>query len=153
VRSQQPRSCSPGSVLSCQRRHGTTAVAWSDQALIGGDRRHVHLSRCGRHSTAILVWARVRTTFQVVAFLLLGLGVPIAVFGLLSLICSWLTPDQPPPSLNEGQGLADLVGRGLVTLGGVCVLLGVIIVLALRTNSAPGTTGSADWLRRHRRLW
>lgn len=95
----------------------------------------------------------MRTIFQVASFVLIGLGVPVAGFGLLMLIYSWLTPPQPPPSLNEGLGLAHFIGWGLFAMGSVSVMIGGAVVSALRANPAPGDTGNVDWRRRHRRLW
>jgi hypothetical protein len=48
----------------------------------------------------------VRTIFQVLSVLLLILGLPVIALATTALLYSWLAPDQPPPSMNEGPALA-----------------------------------------------
>ena len=67
---------------------------------------------------------------RVVAGALLLVGVGVICFGLYLIGFGLFTPTQPPPSLNEGHGLAWAIGLMLATVG----LLPFSVGLAIRSG-------------------
>ena len=95
----------------------------------------------------------MRTILHLVAVILLGLGAPVTALGLLALVYSGLAPAQPPPSLNEGPGLAGFFGLLFIASGLLSVTIGIVMLSVLRATRPPHELVSADWTRQHRRLW
>ena len=95
----------------------------------------------------------MRTLFQLLAFVLIGLGLPAAALGLFVLGWSLFAPVQPPPSLNEGPGLGRLIGSLFLGAGSLSAFIGLITVLVLRATRPSDGHGSDRWLREHKRLW
>lgn len=93
----------------------------------------------------------MRTVFHLLSFLLLGLGALTVALGLAALVFYCMTPPEPPPSLNEGLGLAGFLGWISLGAGGLAFLLGAALMSALRTTRPAHET--PEWARQHRRLW
>jgi hypothetical protein len=85
------------------------------------------------------------------------MSVVLLVFGALAvgvatiaLAYSWLAPVQPEPSMNEGPGMAGLLGWILLIPGLAAVVVGIAMHLGLNASLPPGDVA---WAREHRRLW
>ena len=95
----------------------------------------------------------MRTLFHLVSIALLGIGALVAFFGLLALAWAWLTPIQPPPSMNEGPGMVGLGGLYFLAMGACSVFMGLMIWAVLKASRPPHEIVSPDWARAHKRLW
>lgn len=104
---------------------------------------------CGRCTTAV-DWTNVRTIFHVVSLLLLIVGIPATALGALAVGYGWLAPVEPPPSLNEGPGMAWFLGWILLVPSAVAVISGIAMRLGLDATRPPG---DIEWAREHKRLW
>jgi hypothetical protein len=65
------------------------------------------------------------------------LGVGIICFGLYLVGFSLFAPTQPPPSLNEGRGLAWAIGLMVTFTGVVPFAIGLAIRAGLRKSGRP----------------
>lgn len=92
----------------------------------------------------------VRTFFRAVSVVLLSVGLPGAGLAIVALTYSSVAPVQPPPSLNEGPGLATMVGWMLLIPSAVAVVAGVALHLRLNASQRPEDVALA---RARRRLW
>jgi len=92
----------------------------------------------------------MRTVIQILCVLLLVFGALTTPLGLVALLYAKLAPVQPPPSLNEGPGLGELIGSCVTALGFVSGLLGFALRAGLR--SKPDSESDPAWARRHKRL-
>jgi Na+/proline symporter len=87
------------------------------------------------------------------SFVLLGLGALAVAFGLFWLGCAFITPTQPPPSLNEGPALFGVAGLFLIVVGSGFVFLGLVVSAILKASRPLHEIVSAEWAREHKRLW
>jgi len=94
----------------------------------------------------------VRAILQAVSVLLLIVGVPATALAIVALTYSWIAPVQPPPSLNEGPGMAGALGWMLLVPGGLAVIVGLAMRRGLNATRAPDEIVDPEWARRHRRL-
>ena len=99
----------------------------------------------------------MRTVLRVLAYLLLVFGLPTTLFGLLVLGYSSLmrlAPRPPPPSLNEGPGLAAFFGMLFLLSGVFTSALGIIVDVTLKSsqNRTAPPAASPAWKREHERL-
>jgi hypothetical protein len=92
----------------------------------------------------------MRAVFQILSVLSLAFGVAVALLGVTALLYAKWAPAQPPPSLNEGPGLAGLLGFFMTIFGSVSVLLGVAMLAGLRRWPKPAA--DLQWARQHKRL-
>ena len=79
----------------------------------------------------------MRTAFQILSVLFLVLGAPLALLGVTALLYANWAPVQPPPSLNEGPGLAGVLGLLMTIAGSGSVLLGLATLAGLRASPKP----------------
>jgi len=93
----------------------------------------------------------MRGVFQILAVLSLLFGAAIALLGAAAWLYAKWTPVDPPPSLNEGPGLAGLLGFSMTIFGSVCVLIGIGMFAGLRRW--PKSEAEAQWSSEHKRLW
>jgi hypothetical protein len=89
--------------------------------------------------------------FQIVSVLALVLGAAVALLGATGLLYAKWAPAAPPPSLNEGPGLAGLLGFSMTIFGSGSVLIGLAILAGLRRRPRP--SAEVQWARHHKRLW
>lgn len=92
----------------------------------------------------------MRVAFRILSYLLLVFGAFTTPFGLLALFFAKAGPIHPPPSIDEGPGLASLLGWIIVTAGLVSALVGFAIRAALRAK--PDAELDREWAREHKRL-
>ena len=92
----------------------------------------------------------MRAVFQIVSVLSLVFGVPMALLGATALLYAKWAPVQPPPSLNEGPGLAGFLGFFVTIFGSVSVLVGLAMLAGLRRWPKPDA--EVQWARQHKRL-
>jgi hypothetical protein len=92
----------------------------------------------------------MRTFLRAVSVVLLVVGVPAGVLATAGLSYSWLAPVQPPPSMNEGPGMAGLLGWMLLIPSAVAVIVGIAMHLFLNASRPPD---GIAWTREHKRLW
>jgi hypothetical protein len=92
----------------------------------------------------------VRTISRVISVLLLVTGLPALGLAAVALAYAWLAPVQPPPSLNEGPGMAGVIGWILLIPSAVAVIVGIAMHVGLNATRAPKDIA---WAREHRRLW
>jgi len=93
----------------------------------------------------------MRALFQILSVLFLVFGTPVALLGASALLYAYWAPVQPPPSLNEGPGLAGFLGLFMTIGGSVTVLLGCAMLAGLRALQKP--EAELQWGRDHKRLW
>jgi len=93
----------------------------------------------------------MRGVFQILCVLCLVFGAVVALLGATALLYAKWAPAQPPPSLNEGTGLAGLLGFYATILGSVSVLIGLAMLAGLRRWPKPDA--EVQWARQHKRLW
>ncbi len=93
----------------------------------------------------------MRGALQILSVLLLVFGAPVALLGAAALLSAKWAPADPPPSLNEGLGLAGLLGFFMTISGSVSVLVGMGILTGLRRWPKPDA--EVQWARQHKRLW
>jgi hypothetical protein len=55
--------------------------------------------------------------------------------------------------MNEGPGMAAMFGWMLLVPGGVAVLVGVAMRMALKATRAPDEIVDPKWASQHKRLW
>ena len=92
----------------------------------------------------------MRATFRIVSILLLVFGVPGVLLAALALFYSWLASRPPPPGMNEGPGMAGVLGWMLLLPSAVALVVGIAMHVGL--NSAR-SKDDVEWAREHRRLW
>jgi hypothetical protein len=92
----------------------------------------------------------MRTLLRAISVLLLIVGVLVGVLATVALGYSWLAPVQPPPSLDEGPGMAALLGWILFIPSAVAVVVGIAMHLGL---NASRPLSDIVWSREHKRLW
>jgi hypothetical protein len=92
----------------------------------------------------------VRAIFRAVSIVLLVVGVLAAALAMFALAVSWIVPPQPPPSMNEGHGMANAIGWMLLIPGAVAIAVGIAVHHGLNAAARPGDVA---WAREHRRLW
>ena len=93
----------------------------------------------------------MRAVFQILSVLSLVFGAAVALLGVTALLYAKWAPVEPPPSLNEGPGLAGFLGFFMTIFGSVSVLIGVAILASLRRWPKPDA--DVQWARQHKRLW
>ena len=93
----------------------------------------------------------MRAVFQIVSILSLVFGAAVALLGATALLYAKWARAQPPPSLNEGPGLAGLLGFFMTIFGSVSVLIGLAMLAGLRRWQKPDV--EVQWARQHKRLW
>jgi hypothetical protein len=93
----------------------------------------------------------MRGMIQILSILSLLLGAPVALLGAVAMLYAKLAPAQPPPSLNEGPGLAGFFGFSMTIFGLVSVLAALAMLAGLRRWPKPDA--ELQWARRHKRLW
>jgi len=93
----------------------------------------------------------MRAAVQILSVLALVFGAPVALLGVAAVLSGKWAPAQPPPSLNEGQGLAEFLGLLMAVFGSVSVLIGVAMWAGLRRW--PKSIADQQWARQHKRLW
>ena len=93
----------------------------------------------------------MRGMIQILSVLSLLLGAPVALLGVVAMLYAKWAPDQPPPSLNEGPGLAGFLGFFMTIFGSVSVLAALAMLAGLRRWPTPDA--ELHWARRHKRLW
>jgi len=93
----------------------------------------------------------MRDVFQILPVVFLVGGTPSALLGASALLYAHWAPIRPPPSLNEGPGLAEVLGVVMTIAGSVSVLLGVSMLAGLR--ALPKPEARLKWIREHKRLW
>lgn len=94
----------------------------------------------------------MRAIFRVASVLLMIAGVVAVVLALAAFLYSAVTPTQPPPSMNEGPGMAWMIGWLLLLPGGSAVIAGIAMRIALRTTRTPDEIVDSEWSRQHKRL-
>ncbi len=93
----------------------------------------------------------MRALFQILSVLFLVLGTPVALLGASALLYAYWAPVQPPPSLNEGPGVAGFLGFFMTIFGSVSVLIGLVMLGGLRRWPKPDV--EVQRARQHKRLW
>jgi hypothetical protein len=93
----------------------------------------------------------MRAVFQILSVLSLVFGAAVALLGAVALLYAKWAPAQPPPSLNEGSGLAGFLGFFMTTFGSVSILIGLAMLAGLRRWPKPDA--EVQWGRQHKRLW
>ena len=78
----------------------------------------------------------MRRAIELAATTALVLGAAIVVLGVIGLGYAFFAPTQPPPSLNEGHGLAFALGLVTALVGVVVALVGLGIRSALRSGDS-----------------
>jgi hypothetical protein len=81
----------------------------------------------------------MRRAFEIAAKVFWFLGVGIIALGLAGIGFGLFTPTQPPPSLNEGHGLAFALGAMTAFVGVLVVSIGVAIRVGLKDGGTPAT--------------
>lgn len=92
----------------------------------------------------------MRAVFQILSVLSLVFGAAVALLGATALLYAKWVPDQPPPSLNEGPGMAGFLGFFMTIFGSVSVLIGLAMLAGLRRWPKPDA--EVRWARHHKRL-
>ena len=96
----------------------------------------------------------MRTVLRLLSVMLLMFGVPVALLGAIALADSAMVVPQPPPSLNEGPGLARFVGSLLLLAGVVASLLGIGVHFGLQSKKGEAAANeTTEWKREHKRLF
>jgi hypothetical protein len=92
----------------------------------------------------------MRTAFKVVSVLLLIVGLPAMGLSILALAYARFSPIEPPPSMNEGPGMAGLLGLMLLVPSSIAVVVAFAMLYGLKATRPPGELEQAS---RHKRLW
>jgi hypothetical protein len=79
----------------------------------------------------------MRRAYEIAAKVFLLLGVGIIALGLWGIGFALFTPTQPPPSLNEGHGLAFALGSMSAFVGVLVASVGVVIRVGLKDAGRP----------------
>ena len=93
----------------------------------------------------------MRGVIQILSVLSLLFGAAVALLGAVAMLYAKWAPVQPPPSLNEGPGLAGFLGFFMTIVGSVSVLTGLAMQAGLRRWPKPDA--ELQWARHHKRLW
>jgi hypothetical protein len=93
----------------------------------------------------------VRGLIQILSVLSILLGTVVALLGAVAMLYAKWAPAQPPPSLNEGPGLAGFLGFSMIIFGSGSILAGLAMLAGLRRWPKPDA--ELQWARRHKRLW
>ena len=75
----------------------------------------------------------MRTAFRISSVIFIAAGAVVIGIAAVLIAYSLFMPPQPPPSLNEGHGLAFFLGGCAAAIGVVSLSVGIAIRLGLRT--------------------
>jgi uncharacterized BrkB/YihY/UPF0761 family membrane protein len=92
----------------------------------------------------------MRTMLQVVAVLLLVVGVPATALASLALIYAWLAPIQADPLMNEGPAMAWALGWIFLVPSALAIV--VAVAMLYRLNATRPAT-AVEWAGKHKRWW
>ena len=91
----------------------------------------------------------MRTVLQILCVVFFVVGALATLLGGAALLYARLAPVAPPPSLNEGPGLASLLGFFTTIVG----VLSILVALAAFAGVRSLSKRDPDWARGHKRLW
>jgi hypothetical protein len=91
----------------------------------------------------------MRTVLQILSVVFLVVGALATLLGGVALLYAKLAPAEPPPSLNEGPGLAGLLGFSATIFG----VFSILIALAAFAGVQSLSKRDPNFARNHKRLW